>query len=122
MPVLVIWIVIVLALLMVVEELIKRRMARREGPSVLADEDEPLPAINWPVMGLFSAAIVAYVALVPLAGYLLTTPLFVAGGAALSKTLSWPKAMLLGLGVTSAVWGIFIWALNLPIPLLPALG
>ncbi len=122
MPVLVIWIVIGLALLMVAEELLKRRTARRDGPSAQGDDDEPLPAINWPVMGLFSAAIVGYVALVPWAGYLLMTPVFVAGGAALSKTLSWPKSLLLGLGATAAVWAVFIWALNLPLPLLPALG
>ncbi len=122
MPVLVIWIVIGLALLMVAEELLKRRVAGRDGPSAQVGDDEPLPAINWPVMGLFSAAIVGYVALVPWAGYLLVTPAFVAGGAGLSKTLSGPKAVLLGLVATAAVWGVFIWALNLPIPLLPALG
>lgn len=122
MPVMVIWIVIVLALLMVVEELLKRRLARRGGRPALADDDEPLPAINWPVMVSFSAAIVGYVALVPWAGYLLATPVFVGGGALLSKTLSWPKALLLGLGATAAVWLVFIWALRLPVPLLPALG
>jgi hypothetical protein len=129
LPVLMIWIVIGLALLMIGEELLKQRAARRGGsssPSAPADADTdtdaPLPAINWPVMVSFSAAIVAYVALVPWLGYLLATPLFVGGGALLSKTLSGPKALLLGLGTTAAVWGVFIWALSLPVPLLPALG
>jgi hypothetical protein len=125
LPVLMIWIVIGLALLMIGEELLKQRAARRGGnssPSAPADADAPLPAINWPVMVSFSAAIVAYVALVPWLGYLLVTPLFVGGGALLSKTLSGPKALLLGLGTTAAVWGVFIWALSLPVPLLPALG
>lgn len=122
MPVLLTWIVIALALLMVVEELLKRRLSRRSGKPALVDADEPLPAINWPVMGLFSAATVGYVVLVPWLGYLLATPLFVGGGAVLSKTLSWPKALLLGLGTTGAVWGVFVWALSLPVPLLPRLG
>ena len=121
MPVLLTWIVVALAVMMIVEELLKRRLARRNGKRGLADAEEPLPAINWPVMGLFSAAIVGYVALVPWLGYLLATPLFVSGGALLSKTLGWPKALLLGLGTTAAVWAVFIWALNLPVPLLPVL-
>jgi hypothetical protein len=122
MPVLVTWIVIGLALLMIVEELLKRRLARRTGTPAGEQEDEPLPAINWPVMGLFSAATVAYVALVPWLGYLLATPLFVSGGALLSQTLRWSQALLLGLGATATVWGVFIWALKLPVPLLPAFG
>lgn len=120
MPVLLTWIVVALAVMMIAEELLKRRLSRRNGRPALAD-DAPLPAINWPVMGLFSAAIVGYVALVPWLGYLLATPLFVSGGALLSKTLGWPKALLLGLGATATVWAVFIWALSLPVPLLPAL-
>jgi hypothetical protein len=122
MPVLVTWVVMVLALLRVVEDLQPRRLARRNGRPALDDGEEPLPAINWPVMSLFSAATIGYVALVPWLGYLLATPLFVSGGALLSKTLRWPQALLLGLGATAAVWGVFIWALKLPVPLLPALG
>lgn len=122
MPVLLTWIIIGLALMMVVEELLKRRLARRSTKLGLADEEEPLPPINWPVMGLFSVAVIGYVALVPWLGYLLATPLFVSGGALLSQTLSWPKALLLGLGATGAVWAIFIWALNLPVPLLPVVA
>lgn len=122
MPVIVIWIIIVLAILMVIEEVLKRRLAHRKYTVAAEDEDAPLPAINWPVMVSFSAAIVCYVALVPWLGYLLVTPAFVGGGALISKTMSWPKSLLLGVGATAAVWGVFIWALNLPVPLLPALG
>jgi fucose 4-O-acetylase-like acetyltransferase len=121
LPALLIWVVIALAAMMIVEELLKRRIARRTGV-VAVDDDEPLPPVNWPVLGIFSLAILVYVALIAYLGYLITTPLFIIGGLLASKTLSPAKAVLVGAIATALVWAIFIWALGLPIPLLPSLS
>ncbi len=138
MPVLLIWIVVGLALLMIMEELLTRRRAARAVPAEDVAKatqrpeagDSVNPAIpinltnpvNWAVLASFGAAIVAYVAFIPLTGYLLATPVFVAGSLLVSRTLPAFKAVLIGLAATLFVWAIFIWALNLPVPLLPSLG
>lgn len=122
LPVLLIWVVIALAVLMIIEELLKRRLARRNGGAVKLDDDEPLPPINWHVLVIFGAAAVAYVTLIPYLGYLVITPIFLIGGLLVSRTLSPLKAVLVGAVATGVVWAIFVGALSLPIPLLPSLN
>lgn len=122
LPVLLIWLVCGLGVLMIIEEVLKRRHARSAIPGASIEEDEGLPPVNWFVLCLFGAAIVAYVALIPIVGYLIVTPMFVAGTLLVSRTLSPLKAILVGALATVFVWAIFIWALNLPVPLLPLLN
>lgn len=120
LPSLLIWIVIALSVLMIAEELIKRR---KTSSGAAADDDEgPLPPINWPVLLVFGIAAVVYIALIPYAGYLVVTPVFLIGGLVLSKTTSAPKAVVVGAAATAVIWGIFIWLLQLPIPLFPSLN
>ena len=121
MPVLLYWIVIGLAVLMIIEELLKRRNARRTAPGALADDEEAVRPINWPVLVLFGVAIVVYVALIPIIGYLIMTPVFISGAIMVSRTLSPLKAVIMGVVATAFVWAVFIWALKLPVPLLPFL-
>jgi hypothetical protein len=122
LPSLLIWIVIALAAMMVVEELLKQRAARRGSDAVLADDDEPLPPINWAVLAIFCAAAIAYVALIPIAGYLLITPIFLIAGFWFSKTMLLSTAVLVGVVTTALIWGLFIWLLQLPVPLFPSLN
>ncbi|MGE4371109.1 MAG: tripartite tricarboxylate transporter TctB family protein [Burkholderiaceae bacterium] len=117
LPSLLIWVVVGLSVLMIAEELIKRRKARAGNP--VDDDDEPLPPINWPALLMFGAAIIVYIALVPIAGYLVVTPVFLIGGMIVSKTLSPIKAVVVGGLTTAVIGGIFIWMLQLPIPLFP---
>jgi hypothetical protein len=69
---------------------------------------------------VFATAVAGYVAVIPLAGYLLVTPTFLIGGLLVSRTVPLGKAAAIGLAATALVWAVFIWALNLPVPLLPA--
>jgi len=121
LPVLLIWIVVGLAAMMIAETLLRQRQARRLGPPPPGSDDEPPPRINWPVVIAFGVAIVAYVALIPWVGYLVTTTVFIAGALLVSRILTPAKAILTAFGTTAAVWVIFIWALNLPVPILPFL-
>lgn len=122
MPALLIWLVIGLAVLMIIEDLVKRRKALGTTPeAATADGEEILPPINWPVVCVFGAAIVAYVALIPVIGYLIMTTVFVGGGLIIARTMAIPKAVLVGIGTTAFVAAVFLWALNLPVPLLPFL-
>lgn len=121
MPVLLYWIVIGLAVMMIIEELLKRRTARRADPDVPVAQDDILPAINWLVVLMFSAAIIAYVVLIPIVGYLIMTPVFIAGTLVVSRTMSPVQAVLIGVIATAFVWFVFIWGLKLPVPILPFL-
>jgi putative tricarboxylic transport membrane protein len=126
LPALLIWIVILLGVLMIVEDVAMRRKARRmqsggaAAGALADDEDPPAAPINWAVLAVFATAIAGYVALIPLAGYLLVTPTFLIGGLLVSRTVPLGKAAAIGLAATALVWAVFIWALNLPVPLLPA--
>ncbi|HEY4541478.1 MAG TPA: tripartite tricarboxylate transporter TctB family protein [Noviherbaspirillum sp.] len=125
LPSLLIWVVIALGAMMIIEEVIKLRRARRADPDTAKtalDDDEPLPPVNWPVLAVFGAASLAYVVLIPIAGYLLVTPLFLIGGIWLTKTVSLARAALIAVFMTAIIWVIFVWMLQLPVPLLPALN
>lgn len=122
MPTLLLWVVAGLAVLMIVEDVVKRRKAKQPVAGTPAeDDDEPLPPINWPVVCVFGIAIVAYVALIPVVGYMITTAVFIAGALVVARTMRLPKAVMVGVGTTVAVAAIFIWALSLPVPILPFL-
>lgn len=121
LPVLLIWIIVGLAVLMFVEEFLKRRAARRAAPGLPSIDEEALAPIKLRVVAAFGVAIVAYVILIPVVGYLITTPLFMAGSLLVARTVSPLKSILIGIGATAFVWFVFIWGLNLPVPILPFL-
>jgi hypothetical protein len=121
LPVLLIWIIVGLALLMFVEEFLQRRAARRASGDLASADNEPLAPINLRVVAAFGVAIVMYVILIPVVGYLVTTPLFMAGSLLVARTLSPSKSILIGIGATAFVWAVFVWALSLPVPILPFL-
>lgn len=118
LPGLLIWIVIGLSALMIIEALLKRR----SGAAAAQEDGEPLAPVNWVVLACFAAGAAAYVALIPIAGYLLVTPLFIIGGLLMTKTMSAGRAVLAGTVTTGLVWAVFIGALNLPVPMLPSLS
>jgi putative tricarboxylic transport membrane protein len=124
LPLLLIWIVMALGILMLIENWIAQRRAQQASTTTsqasTASEEEPLAPVNWPVLGIFSAAIATYVLLIPVLGYLITTPLFITGGVLLGQALKPIKAVLVGVVTTLIVWIIFIWLLKLPVPMLPA--
>ncbi len=141
LPALLIWIVAALAVLMILEEILKLRRQKlrpatsqdlAEAPAstmtpspsgtaaaTAPNEDPPLPPIHWRVVIPFSLALAAYVWLISIVGYLLTTAVFMAAVLAFSRTVRIRTAVLVGLGMTAFIWVVFIWMLGLPVPLLP---
>jgi|SRR5699024_4522890 len=123
LPVLLIWIVAILAVLMIVEEILKKRRLQQQKTTSEDTQSEAIPTektpINWLVVVPFVAAVFIYIALIPVVGYLLTTVVFLIGILAISRTVSWLKATLIGVGITLFVWVVFVWLLRLPVPLFP---
>lgn len=142
LPVLLIWIVAGLAVLMIIEEIRKQRRLKLEAslksaseanlsmtsdgvaaePEVLItpdDDDIPPEPINWKAAIPFTAALVAYVALIPTLGYIVTTIVFMTGVLLLGRTIRVSSAIFIAVGMTAFVWLVFIWTLGLPVPLFP---
>lgn len=122
LPMLLAWLVAGLAVLMILEEAFKQRRRRRLLRAGAADNGEPAaePApVVWSALIPFAIAIGAYVVLIPIAGYLITTPVFLGGVLLVSRTVRPPTALAIAVAMTGCIWLIFIWLLRLPIPLLP---
>lgn len=125
LPVLMAWIVGGLSVLMILEEGFKRRRRRRlaageaTGTGAASEPVEPVAAIVWSALIPFAVTIAAYIALIPIAGYLITTPVFLGGVLLVSRAIRPVTAIVVAITVTAAIWVIFIWLLRLPIPLLP---
>lgn len=62
------------------------------------------------------AALLAYILVMPYLGYLLSTLLFFAGMAWLIGARRVPTIVLASLGVTAAVWAVFVWGLGVHPP------
>lgn len=131
LPMLLVWIVGGLAALMIIEDVVKRRRspAQADAPPPGAGPDEegtdPGPfdrPIRWGIVIPFALSVVAYVALMPVVGYVITTVVFICGMLWGSRSMRFSSSLLIALGVTASVWLIFIWALNLPAPLMPWLA
>jgi len=123
LPALMAWIVVGLSVLMIIEDGFKRRRLRRltadAGTKATSEPVERIASIVWSALIPFSAAIAAYIALIPIAGYLITTPVFLGGVLLVSRAIRPVTAIIVAIVVTAAIWVIFIWLLRLPIPLLP---
>ena len=123
LPVLMAWIVGGLSVLMILEEGFKwrrrRRVAAGEATGASSAPVEPVASIAWSALIPYAAVIAAYIALIPIAGYLITTPVFLGGVLLVSRAIKPVTAIVVAITVTAAIWVIFIWLLRLPIPLLP---
>lgn len=123
LPVLMAWIVGGLSVLMILEEGFKWRRRHRpvtgEATAASSTPVEPVASIAWSALIPYAAAIAAYIALIPIAGYLITTPVFLGGVLLVSRAIRPVTAIVVAITVTAAIWVIFIWLLRLPIPLLP---
>ena len=116
LPQLLSFVVVLLAALAIVQALLGLRRRRVEGAEPL------LSAPPWRHVGIglaFVGLIAAYAGSIPIAGYLVATPLMLALPLAALRPAGWPAIGLTVVAVTGVIWAIFVWFLNLPVPLLP---
>ena len=98
----------------VVQILGERRHAGDPPPLFTAPPREDV------VVGLgFVALVAAYIWAIPHAGYLVATPLMLLVPLAVLRPIGWLGIGITLLAVTGGILLIFIWFLNLPIPLIP---
>lgn len=116
LPILLAWLVTGLAILMVIEDVLGRRRRARAGE---AAQDIVAPVV-WSALLPFAAAIGTFVVLIPMLGFLVVAPVFIGGVLLVSRAVSPSTAIACAIGLTAFIWAVFIWALRMPIPLLPA--
>lgn len=108
--------VIVLSLLAIVQALVEVRRKR-------AERGKPLFTMpDWTKVGIglaFVALVAAYAWSIPVIGYLIATPLMLALPLIALRPVGWPAIGITIVSVTGVIWLIFLWFLNLPIPLFP---
>lgn len=122
LPALLVWLVAGLAIMMLLDEALKWRRRRRvDATADRAAAPSDQHPVEWLALLPFLCAALAYVALVPYAGYLVATPIFIGGVLLVARTFKPLTALISAGGITAFLWVVFIWALHLPIPMLPEL-
>lgn len=86
-------------------------------------DDKPLLRLpDWRRVAIgvaFVAFVFAYAWSIPHLGYLIATPLMLAVPLAALRPVGWPAMGITVVAVTGVIWFIFVWFLQLPIPLYP---
>jgi hypothetical protein len=117
LPTLLGYLVILLALLAIGQVLLGWRRDRAEGTLSLVS----MPAWRDVAIGLaFAGLIVLYAWSIPVLGYLIATPLMLLVPVAALRPVGWKAATTTVVVVTGVIWIVFVWFLNLPIPLHPS--
>ena len=108
--------VIVLSVLAIVQAVAEMRQKHAEHGKPLLT----MPDFRKVGIGVaFVALVAAYAWSIPIVGYLIATPLMLALPLIALRPVGWPAIGITIVAVTGAIWLIFLWFLNLPIPLFP---
>lgn len=111
LPEILIWIIAFLSVLMIIENKLKHNKTK--------EVKESLKAINWKEAIPFALSIITYVFIIPFLGYLLSTILFLIVNLITKTEIKRKTAVAYAIGLTLFVWGVFIYALKLPVPIWP---
>ena len=115
--------VILLSILMVIEEYYKEKnaiKAKRRIDERSEEDDDPeenLVGIDYKKAFIFGALIAAYIFTMKPIGYFIVTPLFIIIAYRYLKSTSWRNTILLSIGFTLFVYGLFVVFLKLPVPM-----
>jgi hypothetical protein len=80
---------------------------------------DPIGGVAWRPLVIIVAAIALFGVLLPKLGLFITLPLLVLGAATASQEFHWKDALINAVVLTVFSWLIFIYGLNLTIPLKP---
>lgn len=89
--------------------------------SVERADGDPIGAIAWRPLGLVVGAVLLFGWLLPHLGLVVTLPLVVVAAALAGDEFHPVEVIVNAIVLTALSWAIFIWGLNLTIPLLPSL-
>lgn len=111
LPMLLAWIIILLAGLMLLE-------AWREHRRALLSGKKPVVSpVNVPRVTIYLGMIVLYVVLVEPLGYFIATPVYIVVSYMFLRALGLLWSLAVALGFSALVYGLFVTILHLPVPL-----
>ena len=90
--------------------------------TVETEDGEPIGAFAWRPLLIIIGSITLFGFLLPRLGLFITLPLLVVMSASASDEFKLKEALLNAVILTVGSWAIFIYGLNLTIPLLPTFG
>lgn len=90
-----------------------------ESLTIETDDGEPVGAIAWKPLLIIMGSIVLFGLLLPWAGMIIALPALVIVSALAGDEFHWGEAILNAAILTAGSWLVFIWGLNLTIPLWP---
>ncbi len=118
LPDLIGWLVMMLAIMAIGEVLLGWRRQSVVGRLEL------FPQQDWRGLAVgagFLGLIVLYAWSITEVGYLIATPLFMLIPFIVLRPIGWITAIITTAAVTAFIWVVFVWFLNLSIPLYPAI-
>ena len=90
-----------------------------ESLTVETEDGEPIGAIAWKPLLIIIGSVVLFGVLLPHAGMVIALPLLVVLSALAGDEFHWGEVIALAAALTFGSWAVFIWGLNLTIPLWP---
>ncbi len=90
--------------------------------AVETEDGDPVGAFAWKPLLIIVGSVVIFGALLPRLGMFIALPLLVVMSASASDEFKLKEALLNAVILTAGSWAIFIYGLNLTIPLWPELG
>ncbi len=90
-----------------------------EAMTIETDDGEPIGAVAWKPLLIIIAAIVVFGVLLPRAGMIISLPLLVIVSALAGDEFHWGEAIANAAILTAGSWLVFIYGLNLTIPMWP---
>ena len=96
-------------------------LAAFEAMTVETDDGEPIGGFAWRPLLIIVGATVLFGALLPRLGMAISLPILVIVSAMAGDEFHWGEAILNAAILTIGSWAVFIWGLNLTIPLWPTI-
>jgi hypothetical protein len=87
--------------------------------TIESEGGQPIGAIAWKPLLIVVGAIVMFGFALPRLGMIITLPLLIIVSSMASDEFKWRDALLSSVILTAGSWAVFIWGLNLVIPLWP---
>jgi len=91
-----------------------------EALTVETEDGEPIGAVAWKPLLIIIGSVVLFGVLLPITGMVIALPVLVVVSALAGDEFHWGEALAAAAVLTLGSWAVFIWGLNLTIPLWPA--
>ena len=91
-----------------------------EALTVETEDGEPIGPVAWKPLLIIIGSVVLFGLLLPHAGMVISLPVLIIVAALAGDEFHWGEAIALAAFLTFGSWAVFIWGLNLTIPLWPS--